>query len=60
MTLYRVKFVYCITIDADSYGAAHKAVSKQLKESPSSAIAGIEEARFASHRPPWKRLLLGR
>ncbi len=60
MTLYRVKFVYCITIDAEGAGSAHKAVCKQLKESPHSAIAGVEEARYENHRPLWKRLLTGR
>ena len=60
MTLYRVKFVYCITVDAESHNSAHKAVCKQLKESPSSAISAIEEARYSAHRPLWKRLLTGR
>lgn len=60
MTLYRVKFAYCITIDAEGPAAAHKAACKQLKEFPSSAISAVEEARYAAHRPLWKRLLTGR
>lgn len=60
MTLYRVKFVYSLIIQAPSAEAAHKAICKQIEDAPQSVITAIEDARYTQHRPVWKRLLLGR
>jgi hypothetical protein len=60
MTLYRVRFVYCVNVDAESPRDAHKSVSKQIKEHPQSVISSIEDVRYAHHRPVWKLLLFGR
>jgi hypothetical protein len=60
MKLWRVKFTYCITVDAESPEAAYKAVCKQIAGSPQMVISSIEDARYGNQRPVWKRLLTGR
>jgi hypothetical protein len=59
MTLYRVKLAYSLTVEGQSVEDAHKSVVKQIKESPQLVISSIEDARYAQHRPVWKRLVTG-
>jgi hypothetical protein len=60
MTLYRIKLTYCINIDASSQNEAFRQACDQIKAAPNVVISGVEDARFAQHRPVWKRLILGR
>lgn len=60
MTLYRVRFMYGVTVDAESAREAHKTVSKQVKEHPQSVISSVEDVRYANHRPLWRLLIFGR
>ena len=60
MTLYRVRMQYAFNIQAWSQEEAYRLVCKAIREHPETAISGVEDARYANHRPLWKRLLTGR
>ena len=60
MTLYRIRFLYCLTVEASSKEEAFKAVCQQVKDHPHSVISAVEDDRYANRRPLWKRLAFGR
>jgi hypothetical protein len=60
MTLWKVKFVYSVLIEAESRGEAHKLVCKTIKDAPHSVISAVEDAKYSNQRPVWRRLLTGR